>query len=374
MLANGLRHLMTHYRILNGTQFESRLKTWSFLASFLHKTAPSCTRESDKTAKKHSTTMSPDTDLLGVNDLADLSERNEEKKGGRKKWNYPNQQFEKRLKFKRNLQDLQTSLEGEVLFGLHPILITLEQNRRSFHRLFLKDSIPRDEGVVRKIVQVAETKGIEVIPLPVKMLDILSKGAPHQGVCLDASQRKYETITDDKLDAALLGAQKQKLWVYLDKIQDPRNVGAIIRSSYYFGVEKIFVPKENSCRLSPVVHKASSGAVELLSLYALKDPEEFLQRVKDQSWNIVGTAGGDNQQADSPEKIDVNSYSNEHNTILLLGNEGKGLSPNLLTFCDSLVTVRPRGFMNPAVDSLNVSVATGILLHSLTRNFRTERG
>ena len=84
---------------------------------------------------------------------------------------------------KRTLADVQASLQGEVLFGLHPILITLEQNRRSFHRPFLKDTLKSvDEGVLGKIVRLAEEKDIDVVSTPGQILDALSKGANHQ-VC-----------------------------------------------------------------------------------------------------------------------------------------------------------------------------------------------
>jgi hypothetical protein len=85
-----------------------------------------------------------------------------------------------RLQFKRNLANIQSLLEGEVLFGLHPILITLEQNRRSFHHIFIKNTIPRDEGILGRIVRLAEARHIEIVPLPGKILNLLSKGALHQ--------------------------------------------------------------------------------------------------------------------------------------------------------------------------------------------------
>ncbi|KAH7958979.1 hypothetical protein HPB49_007054 [Dermacentor silvarum] len=143
---------------------------------------------------------------------------------------------------------------------------------------------------------------------------------------------------------------------------DPMNFGAVLRSSCYFGVQKIFMPSKDSCRLSPTVSKASSGALELMDLYVLQTPERFMAALKAKGWWIVGTSSFNDstRQASGSEsrKLTWDLPPPDRPVMLIVGNEGQGVQPELSALCDSVLCVAPLEEDSP-IGSLNVSVATG---------------
>lgn len=182
-----------------------------------------------------------------------------------------------------------------------------------------------------------------------------------QGVCLDASKlilqdaRELLALQHEREDCHA----KQPLWILMDRIQDPMNFGAVLRSSYYFGVHKVLVTADASCGLTPVVSKASSGALELLEVYSVHTPRDFLLELKEREWSVVGTSaleGSRIEQLPSPDKP----------AIIIVGNEGQGIHPELMDLCDTLISVSPARSRH-LIGSLNVSVATGIVLHQLSK-------
>jgi 21S rRNA (GM2251-2'-O)-methyltransferase len=198
----------------------------------------------------------------------------------------------------------------------------------------------------------------------------------------------------------------------LDEVFDPQNFGALLRSSYFLGVDKVVVCAKNSAPLSPVVSKASSGAMENMIVYSTDNMMRFLDKSKDNGWQVIGTDLGERSKS-------LNQVAVEKPTIVVLGNEGHGLRTNIVRRCDVLVKIgqqiRPEAETHselnteteasvslgsaagklsammvreaqPAkvnlsslnvhieseeedtVDSLNVSVTGGIILHHLLTN------
>ncbi|KAI0220679.1 rRNA methyltransferase 1, mitochondrial [Lamellibrachia satsuma] len=169
---------------------------------------------------------------------------------------------------------------------------------------------------------------------------------------------------DRRLEASGIG-KTARLWLVLDSIQDPMNFGAVLRSAYFLGVDRVCAVKENSCSLSPVVSKASAGVLELLPIYRLDSLTEFLKTCRDDGWQILGTVGKDTGTTEDPRVVSLRDARINQDTLLILGNEGAGLSSDVTDQCHQLLTIEPRHQLDPCVDSLNVSVATGILLHQL---------
>ncbi|KAH7957728.1 hypothetical protein HPB52_022525 [Rhipicephalus sanguineus] len=167
------------------------------------------------------------------------------------------------------------SLGSEHVFGLHPVLLALRARKRVLYELHV------DEGKLSKIDRLEES------PLLLQILDLAKEqelpvsGCP-QPACISGA---VEQTTSD------VGENPGRpLWLFMDRIQDPMNFGAVLRSSCYFGVQKVFVPGKDSCRLSPTVSKASSGALELMDLYVLNAPEQFMTELKARGWWIMGTS------------------------------------------------------------------------------------
>ncbi|GIX69481.1 rRNA methyltransferase 1, mitochondrial [Caerostris darwini] len=186
------------------------------------------------------------------------------------------------------------------------------------------------------------------------------------GVCLDASPFPILEWNDSECNIENQESSNYTVCLALEEILDPMNVGAIMRSAQYFGVDTLFIPKGSSCKLSPIVSKASSGALEVLNIYQVDKLNTFLQNKKAQGWSIVSTTAY-NEEIKVPKQIyDVAEISVSQSTILILGNESRGVSPEVQKLCDFFISIPPKKDLHEGIDSLNVSVAAGVILHSLS--------
>ncbi|XP_033466507.2 rRNA methyltransferase 1, mitochondrial isoform X1 [Epinephelus lanceolatus] len=248
----------------------------------------------------------------------------------------------------------------EVLFGVAPCLLALSQGRRKAQRLFVKDGEASHRASVLQVCEEAHRQGVQVQRVSKRDLDKMSSGRVHQGVCLQASPLSY--LTEDRNSAPSRG--DAPLWLVLERIQDPMNLGAILRSAYFLGVDRVVSSLRHSCPLSPVVSKASSGVMEVLEVYGYEDLEDMLELKVAQGWQVVGTVGAEAQESQIPVTQCADFHMTKP-TVLLMGGEGEGLSQQLLSLCQTLLTIPAGRELFPGIESLNVSVATGILLHSL---------
>ncbi|XP_025096761.1 rRNA methyltransferase 1, mitochondrial-like isoform X2 [Pomacea canaliculata] len=268
---------------------------------------------------------------------------------------------------KRDLQNIQSY--GEVLFGIHPVLLALQASKRKrFFSLFIHSK--QKSKMTKSILQIqtlAKTQGVPVSYVSKSTLTHLSCNRPHQGVCLDAGELVLPECEPEDLAQRKLSNDSKQLWLLLHNVQDPMNFGAILRSSYYLGVNQVVVPGSNSYMASPVVSKASSGALEVMNLSCLPtDDDSILRLIK--AWQskggeVVGTASIETTNGSKLQNL--RDYRLTRDTLLIVGNEGRGVDSGVLKQCDTLLTIPlPAGHRNE-VQSLNVSVATGILIHWL---------
>ncbi|TDG97759.1 hypothetical protein EPR50_G00211130 [Perca flavescens] len=256
----------------------------------------------------------------------------------------------------------------EVVFGMAPCLLALTQGRRQVRRLFVKDGEASHRASVIQVCEEAHGRGVQVQRVSKKDLDKMSWGRVHQGVCLQASPLGY--LTEDRDSAPNRG--EAPLWLVLERIQDPMNLGAILRSAYFLGVDRVLSSLRHSCPLSPVVSKASSGIMEVIGVYGYENLEDMLRSKVAQGWQVVGTVGAEAEEAQIPV-IQCSDFQMTKPTVLLMGGEGEGLSQQLLSLCQTLLTIPAGRELFPGIESLNVSVATGILLHSLLSSRRSTR-
>lgn len=248
----------------------------------------------------------------------------------------------------------------EIVFGIAPCLLALTQCRRKAHKLFVKDGEASHRASVLKVCEEARHRGVQVQRVSKKDLDKMCSGRVHQGVCLQASPLCYLTEASDTAPRT----PYPHLWLVLDRIQDPMNLGAILRSAYFLGVDAVASSLRHSCPLSPVVSKASSGVAEVMGVYGYENLEDMLKLKLAQGWHVVGTVGGEPEATHVPV-TKCSDFQMNKPTLLLMGGEGDGLSRELLPLCQTLLTIPAGRGLIPGVESLNVSVATGILLHSL---------
>ncbi|MDY2957548.1 23S rRNA (guanosine(2251)-2'-O)-methyltransferase RlmB [Floccifex sp.] len=179
-------------------------------------------------------------------------------------------------------------------------------------------------------------------------LDKLSKNETHQGIVC-----KVKEIPTYSVETLVAKAKKPGLLVALDGIQDPHNVGAILRTCDCAGVDGVILCKHNSAGLTPAAIKASTGAVYTVPVSIVTNMNQTLKSLKEQGYWIVGT--------DMVNARDYREGMYDVPTVLVIGNEGKGISPIVKKQCDYMVTLPMAG----QIQSLNASVACGILLYEI---------
>ncbi|KAM9208752.1 rRNA methyltransferase 1, mitochondrial isoform 1-T1 [Dugong dugon] len=254
----------------------------------------------------------------------------------------------------------------ELLFGLSPCLLALRAARRRVARLLLQAGRAGLQGERAELLRAAEERGIPILRPRRRKLDALSRYQVHQGVCLEVSPLRPRPWTE--AGEARPGDDPQQLWLVLEGLQDPRNLGAVLRSAHFLGVDKVITSRRNSCPLTPVVSKASAGALEVMDVFSTDDLTGFMQAKALQGWLVAGTVGCPGPEIPHSSEIPVIScleFLWDRPTLLVLGNEGSGLSREVQASCQLLLTILPRRQLPPGLESLNVSVAAGILLHSI---------
>ena len=250
-------------------------------------------------------------------------------------------------------------VEGEIISGFHSVRLALESTKRTFYKIYY---CPKSARITSDILELADINNIATIPVTWKMLNQLSQKAPHKGVCADVSPLKQSaaTLADD------LNDDKTRRWLLMCSIGDPQNLGAIIRTAYFLGIDDIFTcspfdSSQTSSSLTPSVSRASAGVLEIWTPKVVYNPDDFLQKLSNANWRIIGaTSATDFQSTKSPQQNSQNECK-----ILIVGNEGEGLPESITKYCNDLLVIPPGRKLHPYVDSLNVSVATALLLQRL---------
>lgn len=182
------------------------------------------------------------------------------------------------------------------------------------------------------------------------VLDKMSQNGTHQGILA-----KVKDIPTWNLDDLLKKKTKAPngLFVALDEIQDPQNLGAILRTCDAIGVDGVLITKHNSASLTPSAIKASTGAAYTVPVSVVTNMSQALQKMKEAGYWVVGT--------DFEGARDYREGVYDVPVVLVIGNEGKGISKNVKKYCDYKVKLPMKG----SVQSLNASVATAILLYEI---------
>ena len=227
-----------------------------------------------------------------------------------------------------------------LIYGRNPVKEALKANR--VKRVFVTKSLS-DKSLLDLI---SENLVVKIIK-PVEELDSLSNGGVHQGVV--AEIKPYEYVS---LDYILHKAKSSEhpIIVLLDGINDPHNLGAIIRSCDVFGVSGVLVSKHNQVALTPTVAKTSAGAINYVPVALVNNMNQAIQTLKDNGYWVVSTDG-----SGTKSYLDI-EY--DFPTALVIGSEGYGISSLILKNSDYIVKIPMYGHVN----SLNASVAAGILL------------
>lgn len=257
----------------------------------------------------------------------------------------------------------------EFVFGISPSLLAITHGRRKIYGLFVKEGDTSLRASVLQVCEEARRRGVPIHHVSKRDIDKMAPGRVHQGVCLQASPLTY--VTEENQGSPLSRKENiPPLWLVIESVQDPMNLGAILRSAYFLGVDRVASSISHSCPLSPVVSKASSGTMEVMEVYGYKNLSEMLKVKKAQGWDVVGTVGAESGESQVTRCSD---FIVTKPTLLLIGGEGGGLSLELKNHCQTLLTIPAGRQLLTGIESLNVSVATGILLHSLLFSRRSHK-
>lgn len=245
------------------------------------------------------------------------------------------------------------TMDENIIFGINPVLALLADPDRSVDSLtVLKGGHGKR---LQEAVDLARQRGIRPRFVDRQSLDRLTGGLSHQGLSARAAIRRQPSFKQI-LPKFLAG--KNSLLLLLDSVEDPRNLGAIIRSAEAFGVTAVIVPKDRSAALSASAAKTSAGAAERMDVVRITNLAHTITELKEADVRVVGLVG--------EEKRSIHEESFSGPTALVLGGEGKGLRHLTRERCDTLVSIPIIG----GVGSLNVAVAGGIACYEVRRKQR----
>lgn len=241
--------------------------------------------------------------------------------------------------------------EDAVVFGLHSVRTLLQRHPGRAALLLLQKG--REDARVNELIQLAQAAGVRIEWRSVDELNKLSSGDRHQGAC--ARMKPASVLGEGALDELLDGATSPPFLLVLDGVQDPHNLGACLRTADAAGVHAVIVPRDRAAGLSPTVRKVASGAAESVPLIQVVNLARTLRWLKEREVWIVGT---DDQ---APKSMYESNLSGP--LAVVLGAEGPGLRRLTKEHCDALVSIPMQG----VVESLNVSVAAGVVLFEAVR-------
>ena len=240
------------------------------------------------------------------------------------------------------------------IIGRNPVLEAIKSGR-DIDKLFVKKG--KAEGSLVPIIRKARDAGIIISDCDKAKLDELAGGENHQGVVAFVSETEYKTI-DDILEFA---AQKGEapMVVICDRITDPHNLGAIIRTAECAGAHGVIIPKRSGAPVNDVVAKTSAGAVEYMNICRVTNLARTIDELKEKGFWITGA----HMDGDIMYNVDLKGSIG-----IVVGSEGEGISRLVTEKCDFLASIP----MSGRVNSLNASVAAGILLYEAVRQRNTN--
>lgn len=239
----------------------------------------------------------------------------------------------------------------QLIFGLHAVRAALKYDPGHIVEIWLERD--RRDQRIQQLSQALQSLTAPVHRVPRKELDRLTGSAAHQGVVV--AYGGAPPRAEDELREFLAVLDQPPFLLVLDQVQDPHNLGACLRSADAAGVHAVIAPRDNAVGLTPTVHKVASGAARTVPFFQVTNLARVLRELRDDGIWLVGAAGEAEQ---SLYQVDLTGP-----LALVMGAEDTGLRRLTRENCDSLVRIPMQGH----VESLNVSVATGILLFEAVR-------
>jgi 23S rRNA (guanosine2251-2'-O)-methyltransferase len=235
------------------------------------------------------------------------------------------------------------------LYGVLPVLEALRAGGRRIEKIIVADGARQHR--LNDIFELAREHRVIVETVPKERLErLVEPGVNHQGVIAIAAAADYVDV-DEIIDSA----NDPPLFVILDGVEDPRNLGAILRTVECAGADGVFIPERRAVGLTETVAKSSAGAIEHVKVAKVTNLNRFIEDLKDRNVWVVGTSGD--------ATMSYTEWDWTTPSALVLGAEGSGLHRLVAENCDALVKIPMYG----KIDSLNVSVAAGVILFEARR-------
>ena len=250
----------------------------------------------------------------------------------------------------RVVEKNEVEIREDLIIGRNAVIEVLKSDR-TIEALYISNG--HMEGSIKAIINMARDKGLVLKEVDRKKLDGMSGGSNHQGVIAQVTPYKYCEISD------MLNLAKKRnedpFIVILDEIEDPHNLGSIIRTAELCGVHGIIIPKRRNVGITSTVYKCSVGAIEHMKIAKVTNINAAIDELKKEGLWVYGA------------DIAGEEYSYEVNfngpCAMIIGSEGKGISKLTLKKCDKLVKIPMVGRIN----SLNASVAGGIMMYEILK-------
>ena len=283
------------------------------------------------------------------------NEKNDEKNGVRDKdKNYS--EAKSKLK-KENTAEVSISKENsqveereDIVIGRNAVIEALKGDR-TIETLYIANN--KLEGSINIIVGLAKEKRVLIKAVDKRKLDSMCDGATHQGVIAKVTPYKYSEVSDILALAEERG--EAPFIVILDEVEDPHNLGSIVRTAELFGVHGIIIPKRRSASVSATVYKSSVGAIEHVKIAKVTNLNVTIEDLKQKG---IWVYGADIRAEEYSYQVDFSGPC-----AVIIGNEGRGISKLTVQKCDKLIKIPMVGKIN----SLNASVAGGIIMYEVLK-------
>ena len=238
---------------------------------------------------------------------------------------------------------------SEWIIGKNPVLEALRAER-DINKIWIAEG--SNKGQMQQVIQLAKQAGVIVQYVPKQKLDQTVSGN-HQGVAASVAAYQYAELED--LFQAAANKNEDPFFLILDEIEDPHNLGSILRTADASGVHGVIIPKRRAVGLTAAVAKASTGAIEHVPVARVTNLARTIEELKEKGVWIVGT--------DAKGKQDFRQMDGKMPLAIVIGSEGKGIGRLISEKCDFLVRLPMAG----KVTSLNASVAASLLMYEVYR-------
>lgn len=240
-------------------------------------------------------------------------------------------------------------MKENISYGVHAVEAKLAAGVGVEKLFYLRDIKSKR---LDAIIKLAHQQNVIVAEVSRVKLDNMTGGENHQGVAVITAQAKKLHETDIK---GLLEDRENAIVLILDGVQDPHNLGACLRSADAFGVTCVLIPKDKACSMTPIVAKVACGAAETVPLIQVTNLSRAIRDLQEDGFWVTGLAGEANQT--------IHDMDFDGKVGIVMGGEGEGLRRMTKENCDFLCKIPMVG----NVESLNVSVATGVTLYEVSR-------